>query len=134
MNLLLQRTEYLPNGTPGQLSVNGEVFCATLERAKDDPQHPCIPAGLYKVLLFFSPKFNRIMPHIMDVPGRTAIEIHWGNMTADTDGCVLVGNSVSNGLAGLWLDQSRNTFDELYKQLETAQIAGIDVRVLDALD
>lgn len=39
----------------------------------------------------WSNRFGRRVPHVLDVPGRTAIEIHAGNDSTDTHGCILLG-------------------------------------------
>ena len=46
-----------------------------------------IPAGVYRCTL--DKKINRIRVH--DVPGRDGIQVHIGNYSADTTGCILVG-------------------------------------------
>lgn len=38
-----------------------------------------------------SPHFGVVTPHILDVPGFSNIEIHWGNFARDTEGCTVVG-------------------------------------------
>ncbi len=50
-----------------------------------------IPYGRYKVILDFSNRFQKIMPHVLDVPGFEGIRIHVGNSDIDTDGCLLLG-------------------------------------------
>lgn len=135
MNLLLRRTEYLPNGTPGQLFVNQEPFCATLERAKDDLYHPCIPAGKYVVLISWSNRRKRLMPFLLDVPGRTGIEIHSANLVSELLGCIAVGEKFlepSPVPGELFLYKSIETFNALYPQLEAAQESGISIEILDA--
>ena len=53
MNLTVRRNIYLPTGTLGMMSVNGELRYSTLERPAE--QFPsdvhCIPAGTYPVIL-----------------------------------------------------------------------------------
>jgi hypothetical protein len=41
--------------------------------------------------LFDSPKFQRQVIRLKNVPGREAILIHVGNTIKHTDGCILVG-------------------------------------------
>ena len=80
--------------TTGELFVEGEHFCFTLE----DPWinnrvgQSCIPVGSYRVVLTESARFGRPMPLLLDVPGRVAIRIHPGNTDQDTEGCLLVGD------------------------------------------
>lgn len=80
--------------TTGELLVEGEHFCNTLELPWVDNQRgiSCIPLGTYEVRLLPSKRWGRPIPHIQNVPGRSAIEIHIGNFLRDTDGCVLLGN------------------------------------------
>jgi len=47
-----------------------------------------IPLGTYPIAMLWSPRFNRLTPHL-DVPGRTEIELHGGNVATDSDGCIL---------------------------------------------
>lgn len=49
-----------------------------------------IPAGEYRVVKRFSPKFEKHF-HILDVPNRSYILIHSGNYFTSTLGCLLVG-------------------------------------------
>lgn len=50
-----------------------------------------IPYGTYKLILDFSDCFQKIMPHILNVPGFGGIRIHIGNSDVDTSGCLLLG-------------------------------------------
>ena len=50
-----------------------------------------IPRGVYEVRMTYSPKFGRMMPEIMRVPGFTGVRIHAGNDAGDTEGCLLPG-------------------------------------------
>ena len=99
------------NDTPttGELLIEGEHFCYTLEDPwiNNAPNISCIPEGQYFVKLLYSPHFGRPYPHILGVPGRTGILIHSGNTDADTQGCILVGdhrdeNIIWGGLNGAY--------------------------------
>jgi Family of unknown function (DUF5675) len=50
-----------------------------------------IPAGDYKMIVDYSPKFKKNIPHILNVPGFDGIRIHPGNDAEDTEGCLLPG-------------------------------------------
>jgi hypothetical protein len=56
-----------------------------------------IPAGTYKMILDYSYRFNKIMPHILDVPYFEGIRIHSGNTSEDTEGCILLGFNKEKG-------------------------------------
>ena len=87
----------VPFGAPttGELLVEGVHFAWTLERPWLGNQHDvsCIPCGTYPVVLAESLRWGRPMPHLLNVPGRDEIEIHVGNFVANTEGCVLLGDS-----------------------------------------
>jgi hypothetical protein len=69
--------------TTGVLSIDGAQTAFTLE-----PTALMVPAGTYPLKMLWSPRFERITPHL-DVPGRSEIEMHGGNVATDSDGCIL---------------------------------------------
>lgn len=98
--------------TPGLLIVDGRFHCFTLE----DLERPvkihgqtAIPRGTYPLILEHSPRFKRVLPTVLDVPGFTGIRIHSGNSSLDTEGCILVGRDRTAG----WLHQSRVALETL---------------------
>ena len=48
-----------------------------------------IPALTYKLQVNLSPKFGKLMPVLMQVPGRTGIRIHGGTKPSHSQGCIL---------------------------------------------
>lgn len=94
----------------GRLYVDGVYRMDTLERKGVE-----IPSGKYPVVVSHSPHFNRDLPHIQEIPDRTAIEIHAGNLVGETRGCVLVGRT-RNGPA---IFGSLSALAELMKYFET---------------
>ena len=70
----------------GYMKHNEQFLCYTLENASK-----YIPAGKYKLAMTYSSKFKKLMPEILNVPNRTGIRIHSGNIPEDSDGCILVG-------------------------------------------
>ena len=112
MKLVLKRTAKRPTYTIGKLYVDGVYFCDTLEDAdrglsQDMPlleiqrikvmHETAIPAGTYKVIVSQSPRFGRLLPRLLDVPGFEGILIHRGNTDKDTSGCILVGENKAVG-------------------------------------
>jgi hypothetical protein len=77
--------------------IDGTQECFTLEPPeKPDPQGNgtvCISEGTYKLRIRWSWEHNRQLPHVENVPGRTAIEIHIGNYPRDVKGCTVVGKT-----------------------------------------
>lgn len=71
--------------TTGTVSIDGVQTAFSLE-----PTTLMIPAGTYVLKLLPSHRFARSTPHILDVPDRTAIEVHGGNKAEDSEGCILV--------------------------------------------
>lgn len=101
INLEVKRVKKESDYTIGQLFVNGEYFCDTLEdeiRQVKVMHETAIPVGTYKVTLERSPRFKRILPLLHNVPGFTGILIHSGNTDKHTSGCILVGKSTGNTL------------------------------------
>lgn len=74
--------------TRGQLLHDDGTVCvpATLE-----PSPPDIPVGTYPARRYASPHFGYDLYRLYDVPGHDAIELHVGNLPADTHGCILLG-------------------------------------------
>jgi hypothetical protein len=89
----LIRLEKGDHGTFGVLRSGGDVFCLTLEPPDREniPQISCIPSGRYVCRRVASPRFGLTF-EITDVPGRSHILFHRGNVAADTSGCVLLGS------------------------------------------
>jgi len=87
----LERREVFTDRVLGWLTGGTRYLGWTLEPPLTGATHPAIPEGTYPLRLRWSPHFQQDLPHIDDVPGRSAIEIHAGNVPADTKGCVLIG-------------------------------------------
>lgn len=78
-------------GVFGVLMINGEIFCVTLEPYEWQNQKSisCIPAGQYECVRIVSPKFGTTY-EIINVPNRSDILFHAGNVLQDTEGCIIV--------------------------------------------
>ena len=88
----LIRIAYIPDGTFGVLFDEDIPFCLTLEREWNDNKRnvSCIPTGTYICRRVQSPKFGDTF-EVCDVPGRSLIRFHWGNIEDDSHGCILTG-------------------------------------------
>lgn len=66
------------------------------------------------------------MPHILNVSGFDGIRIHSGNTSADTEGCILLGQQ-RNGLDDVV--ESRAAFAAFFPKLQAAINRGEQVRI-----
>lgn len=107
LNLDIIIKEKLATCRKGILFINGLAVLRTLEPTdrrlhRSDslayiqkikvPKKTAIPYGVYSVSLVYSQRFKRIVPLLSGVPGFAGIEIHVGNSSVDTEGCILVGS------------------------------------------
>lgn len=125
MNLNLFRSLPREYETIGDLFVEQEWFCYTLEDrlrppGEKVPGETAIPDGSYDWAVTYSPRFRRDLPLLLGVPGFDGIRIHPGNTHRDTDGCILVGESVIVDDAGARLARSRAAFDRLFALMAQA--------------
>ena len=119
MELTVTRRWLDDASTIGELALDGVFAAFTLEL----PQGRCIPLGRYLVTIERSPRFSMLAghdvfkPRLHDVPGFEGVLIHEGNTPADTEGCILVGQSrVQDEIL-----QSRAAFGALFPKLQAAQ-------------
>src|SRR6267142_461947 len=132
MELLLRTTRVDTLSTEGKLTTPEASFqFYTLELPEADGlPGSAIPAGRYPIVLLPSPKFLAsadpwvkryagAMPHLINIPGRSDIMIHWGNTGHDTNGCILVGKTQGIDFIG----SSRQAFAELYFLLNNSVLA-----------
>jgi hypothetical protein len=137
MKLLLKRDTFGEDYTMGKLFIDNEPFCDTLEdkcrdlnndNDLDDPGETkvygetCIPGGVYKIIMFFSPHFKRILPRLIAVKGFDGILIHPGNTIKDTLGCILVGRK-----SGKTVLNSRLTFNSLMDKIQNEKDLTIEI-------
>ena len=83
--------------TLGTLSV-GSFSCNTLERPnKGNARNiSCIPSGTYQCTWQFMTDKNEWHYELQAVHGRSGIFIHAGNYYTDSEGCILLGNSLGD--------------------------------------
>lgn len=119
MEIRVERTEQSADSTIGELSVDGQFECYTLEdivRPVKIKGKTAISAGRYEVIINQSQRFGRLLPLLLNVPDFEGVRIHPGNTAADTEGCILVGDTKSEGSVG----QSKVAFARLFDKLEAA--------------
>ena len=121
MKLEVKRITLTDSYTIGQLFVDGQYFCDTLEDTVRDLTNikdkvygrTAIPVGTYTVIRDYSGHFKKLLPHILDVPYFSGVRIHSGNDVEDTNGCILVGMYHRAG----YISNSRETMEKLMKIL-----------------
>jgi len=119
---------YQDDVTLGRLKIEG-FQCFTLELPWLDNKKniSCIHEGKFKYKTYNSPKHGKVLL-ILNVEGRTMIEIHAANYTRQILGCIAVGDSIK------WLDNdtipdvvnSKATLSKLL--LEAGDSGFIDIR------
>ena len=122
MKLTIERQLFTNHCTIGRLFIDDLSFCDTLEdvvRDKKIKGETAIPYGTYDVVLDYSNRFKKIMPHVLNVPGFEGIRIHTGNTDHDTEGCILVGVA-DNNKGVIKGGTSRPAYDRLMMLLEHA--------------
>jgi hypothetical protein len=135
MELLLQRQKSNSKCTYGSLYMDGNFECYTLEDIvrvfdKSLPNNgkiagqTAIPAGRYKVILDWSKRFVRVMPHILAVPYFEGVRLHKGNTDSQTEGCILLGKEITGTD---WLGHSKDAFDPFFEKLKIVVAEGKEI-------
>ena len=129
MNLRIERNTFTDFSTIGELLIDGEHECFTLEPVwrTDDVKPRAIPEGTYKLVSRMSKKHGRMVPGVEDVPGFADIEIHWGNFPRDTEGCCLVGKT--KGPTPDFIGGSKLAFADLWAKLVPVWDAGEEINI-----
>ena len=130
MKLTLKRIALRPTYTIGQLYIDDAYFCDTLEDTVRDTNKSgkfdngeqkikgktAIPYGTYEIKWTYSPRFKKYTPQLMNVPSFEGIRVHAGNTSADTEGCLILGE---NKQVGKVLN-SRATINKFYPIIKEA--------------
>lgn len=154
MNILVYRKYKKDSYTIGEIYIDGELFCSSLEdkdRALTQGMsentiksikvygQTAIPTGSYEVSLdIVSPKFSQMpfyqdvckgkLPRLLDVPGFDGILFHVADGPRGAEllhGCIGVGeNKIKGGLLN-----GKETFRKLYKKMEEAKNKGENITV-----
>ena len=130
MKLTLKRIALRSTYTIGRLYVDGNYFCDTLEHTVRDLNtngkfdngekkvyaKTAIPYGTYEIKWTYSPRFKKYTPQLMNVPSFEGIRIHAGNTSADTEGCLILGENKQVGK----VINSRATINKFYPIIKKA--------------
>jgi len=118
--LRIVRYSETDNGVYGVMEYNGIPFCLTLEpNDRGNGKNSCIPAGRYTCKRHSGTKYKNTWG-IQNVPNRTAILFHVGNIEDDSLGCILLGSTLASVKGKLGIVRSSNTFTRFMNVSERA--------------
>lgn len=94
----LYRTSHYFNHRTGEYAEVLHPICDTMENAEY-----LVPALIYKVAVTRSLKFQRLLPILEQVPGRSGIRFHRGSQPEHSRGCILISPAMEQELTSMWL-------------------------------
>jgi hypothetical protein len=107
---ILERLDRGDQGTFGRI-VAGTFTCFTGELPWRDnaPSLSCVPAGTYRVIWTWSPRFRANKYRLVDVPARAGVLEHAANLMGDValglraqlNGCIALGERLG------WMDRQK---------------------------
>lgn len=129
--ITLQRVAQTDKLTQGVFIMDGVAFAVTLELPwRNNAQDiSCIPAGTYEAFYRLSPQRGYHVWQLIDVPGRTYVQIHKGTTTAHTKGCIIVAEQFEEYNGRFAVFRSSKGFNELMEK--TKGLTRIRLRVID---
>ena len=118
----LVRLEESSEGTFGILLICSQVFCVTLEPSDEFNKRniSSIPAQQYQCMRIHSPQFGETFK-IVDVPNRSHVLFHAGNLSRHTRGCVILAQyfgKLQENKAVLNSGKTFRTFMEIMKDVD----------------
>lgn len=127
MIIQVKRNAFTEQSTIGDMSINGQFEAYTLEdKVREVSGKPvlswkvygktAIPRGTYELVIDYSQRFKRLMPHILGVPGFEGVRIHPLNTAIQTEGCIGIGKTKDVDFIG----QSKLAFDSFFSRLQDA--------------
>jgi hypothetical protein len=144
MNVEVIRFSHGKDDTLGMLYINGKFRAFTLEDEHRETKvagETRIPEGVYALrlrkeggfhqrYLVKFPEMHKGMLEVVNVPNFTYVLIHVGNDEADTDGCLLVGETSKSNVKGKgFVGSSVNAYKDIYPELAEAIERGEQVSI-----
>jgi hypothetical protein len=125
----LIRLEESSEGTFGVLLICSQVFCVTLEPADELNRQnvSSIPAQQYKCIKIRSPRFGETF-EIVDVPNRTHVLFHSGNIIKHTEGCVILAQYFGKFKGDRAVLNSGNTFKGFMETMKDVNMFYLTVK------
>lgn len=129
----LTRQPSTDEGTFGDLVADSGWSCKTAELPWRDNATgiSCVPCGTYRAVWQWSQAHARNLYHLINVPMRSEVEIHSGNLAGDTSqgycsevrGCILPGLSFGVFPGGTALEKGKFTLGKDQKGVEASVAA-----------
>lgn len=125
----LIRLEETEQGTFGVLKIDKRVFCVTLEPSDEENASniSSIPAQQYMCERVYSPKYGETF-EIRNVPERTHVLFHAGNIAKHTKGCVLLGEYFGKLKGDRAVLNSGNTFKFFMEEMKDEGLFHLTVK------
>ena len=125
----IKRVEEGFSGSFGVFLWEGKAFCVTLEPPDLDNRVNVsnIPPGNYVCLRYSSRKYGNTF-QISDVPGRSAILFHAGNIAEHTHGCILLGQYFDKLRGNRAIMNSGSTFRKFMDLFEGANAFRLEIK------
>lgn len=137
MEIEVRRKEFTETSTVSEIYVDGKFECYAIEdkdrglldsmteeviKSKKVYAKTAIPKGRYKVVISFSNRFKKYLPELIGVKGFAGIRIHSGNTAADSEGCILPGQTKSKDFVGNSVKAFTALFAKMKKVEKTEKI------------
>ena len=131
MQVFIDRKWKKETYTIGRVFIDGQFFANSMEdrdrglhqdmsideiKAKKVYGETAIPAGRYRVIMTYSPRFKRRLPLILNVKCFDGVRCHPLNTSKQSEGCIGFGKNDKVG----WISDSKATHDRFEKMLEAA--------------
>ena len=125
----LLRVEESSQGTFGNLIICSQVFCVTLEPFDwlNEVNVSSIPAQQYQCIKIRSSRFGETF-EIVDVPNRSHILFHAGNLVKSTSGCVLLAQYFGKLRGNRAILNSGKTFKEFLRIMKDVNTFNLTIK------
>ena len=125
----ITRLEESSAGTIGVLRLNKRLVCLTLEPPdrENEKNVSSIPAQQYTCSRVRSNRYGETF-EVRDVPGRSAVLFHPGNVASDTMGCFLLGKHVGTLRGDRAVLASGKAFQEFLGLLDGYDVFHLTIR------
>lgn len=125
----LIRVEESNEGTFGNLIICSQAFCVTLELPDllNERNVSSIPEQQYICMRVRSPQFGETF-EIINVPGRSHVLFHAGNVVKHTEGCVILAQYFGKLHGDRAVRNSGKTFKEFMEIMKDVNIFSLTVK------